>query len=137
MTPRRERHDDLKRHVDEQRIRAAIDAAERETSGAIHVSLAKHVRAGARGAAERMFQSLGYGTPGSGAVLFFVVPSRREIVVLGGEGIHSKVGDAYWQQLVAEITQRAREEDLTAALVHGITEVGARLTKHFPRTSES
>lgn len=125
-------NDDLKRHVDEQRIRAAIDAAERGTSGAIHVSLAKHVRGGARAAAERVFQSLGYGTPGSSAVLFFVVPSRREIVVLGGEGIHSKVGDAYWQQLVAAITQRAREEDLTAALVHGITEAGARLREHFP-----
>jgi uncharacterized membrane protein len=130
-------NDDLKRHVDEQRIRAAIDAAERGTSGAIHVSLAKHVRGSARGAAERVFQSLGYGTPGSGAVLFFVVPSRREIVVLGGEGIHSKVGDAYWQQLVAEITKRAREEDLTAALVRGIAEVGERLTRHFPRATES
>jgi uncharacterized membrane protein len=135
MTPRREVHDDLKRHVDEQRIRAAIDAAERGTSGAIHVSLAKHVRGGTRRAAEHTFQILGYGKPGSNAVLFFVVPSRREIVVLGGEGIHSKVGDAYWQQLVAEITKRAREEDLTAALVHGITAAGERLARHFPRNS--
>lgn len=128
---------DLKRHVDEQRISAAIDSAERGTSGAIHVSLAKHVRGSARAAAERVFQSLGFGTPGSGAVLFFVVPSRREIVVLGGEGIHAKVGDAYWQQLVADITERAREEDLTAALVQAIAEVGERLTRHFPRTTES
>jgi len=131
-----ERHADLKTHVDEQRVRTAIDAAERGTSGTIHVSLAKHVRGTTHGTAARAFTSLGYATPGSSAVLFFVVPSRRELSVLGGEAIHARVGDAYWQRLVAAVVERVREEDLTSALVHGIDEVGRELARHFPSTSD-
>jgi len=135
-TVSREKHSDLKTHVDERRIRAAIEAAETGTSGSIHVSIAEHIRGKTHGTAARAFKSLGYATPGSAAVLFFVVPSRRELSVLGGEAIHARVGDAYWHKLVAAVVKRVRDEDLTSALVHGIEEVGRELSRHFPSTSD-
>lgn len=130
------RHADLTGLVDEQRISSAIQAAERRTSGTMHVSLAKHVRGNVRRTAESVFRHLGYAKPDSAAVLFFVVPSRRELVVLGGEGIHRKLGEAYWQRLVAATVKRVKEEDLTAALVHGVAEAGEQLANHFPAPSE-
>src|SRR6516165_5441563 len=94
---RQEKYAALKRHVDEQPILAAIQQAEAGTSGAIHIAIAERVRGDVKRAAARVFRDLGYGESGSSAVLFFVVPSRRELAVIGGEGIHSRLGDAYWR----------------------------------------
>lgn len=130
------KHADLKTHVDEKRILAVIEAAERETSGAIHVSVAKNVRGSTKRVAARVFRELGYAAPGSAAVLFFVVPARRELAVIGGEAIHARVGDAYWQDLADAVAERVGKKGLTHALIHGIDEVTLELARHFPKTSD-
>ena len=132
-TGQQAKHAALKRHVDEQPILTAIQQAEAGTSGALHVSIAERVRGDVKRAAARVFRDLGYGESGSAAVLFFVVPSRRELAVIGGEGIHSRLGDAYWRTLIETMAKRVREEDLTSALVRGVEQVGTELARHFPR----
>jgi uncharacterized membrane protein len=69
--------------------------------------------------------------------LFFVVPSRRELVVLGDEGIHQKVGQAYWDQLARAVSERIKAADLTEGLEHGIRETGRALAHHYPREAAS
>ena len=66
-------------------------------------------------------------------VLFFLVPSRRKFVVLGDEGIHEKVGQRFWDDVTAAVSDRFRKGDFTGGLVHGITEAGRVLALHFPR----
>jgi uncharacterized membrane protein len=71
-------------------------------------------------------------TPHRNAVLFFVVPGRRKFVVLGDAGIHEKVGQEFWEQVTAAVSEKFRAGDLTGGLIHGIQKVGEQLARHFP-----
>jgi uncharacterized membrane protein len=126
-------HRKLAQAVDKAAIERAIAAAEVQTSGQIRVSLAPHFWGDVRRTAERAFERMGMTTtPHRNAVLFFVVPGRRKFVVLGDAGIHEKVGQEFWEQVTAAVSQRFREGDLTGGLVHGIQTVGEQLARYFP-----
>jgi uncharacterized membrane protein len=130
-------HRKLKRSVDAQKVRAAIEAAERETSGEIRVSVAPFFWGSVRKAAERAFVRLGMtATRDRNGVLFFVVPARRKFVVLGDEGIHAKLGSEFWESVAAAVSERFRKADFTGGLVHGIETVGRELATHFPFQGE-
>ncbi|MBC5824715.1 MAG: TPM domain-containing protein [Candidatus Eremiobacteraeota bacterium] len=132
MTPR-PRHR-LARYVDDERVQAAIDAAESRTTGRIQVALAHGFWGDVRAAAERAFTRLHVaGAPDRNGVLFFVVPTRRKFVVLGDAGIHQEVGQEFWHRTTAALRERFKNGDLTGGLVHGIDEAGKELARHFPR----
>jgi uncharacterized membrane protein len=121
------------RALDPERVRAAIEAAERGTSGEIVVSVARFFWGSVEHAARRAFDRLGVArTRERNGVLVFVVPARRRFVVLGDEGIHAKVGQAFWEAVVAAIAERLRAGDLTGGIVHGVETLGAQLARHFP-----
>jgi uncharacterized membrane protein len=123
----------LLRGIDVDRIREAIQKAERRTSGQIRVSLAPFFWGDTRKAAERAFRRLGMtATRHRNGILFFVVPSRRRFVILGDQGIHEKVGHAFWEAVAAAVSDRFRKGDFTGGLVHGIETVGEQLATHFP-----
>src|SRR5438105_4123843 len=112
------------RKVDAARVRAAIEAAEKRTSGEIVVSVSTWFWGGVREAAERTFERLGVRkTAQRNGVLLFVVPSRRQFVVLGDEGIHAKVGQSFWEAAVSAMGERFRAGDVTGALVDGIERI--------------
>jgi uncharacterized membrane protein len=126
-------HRRLAQHVDKAAIEKAIEAAEMRSSGQIRVSLAPHFWGDVRRTAERAFERMGMtATPHRNAVLFFVVPGRREFVVLGDAGIHEKVGQEFWENVTAAVSERFRAGDLTGGLVHGIHKVGEQLARYFP-----
>ena len=123
----------LSRHVDSGRIVRAIEQAERRTSGQIRVSLAPPFWGSLRKVAERAFVRLGMTrTPQRNGVLLFVVPSRREFVVLGDVAIHEKAGQQFWEHVAAAMSEAIRSGDLTDGIVHGIEKAGAELATHFP-----
>jgi uncharacterized membrane protein len=119
--------------IDKNRIKRAIERAERRTSGEIRVSVSPLFWGDVRKAAEKAFERLGMSaTKDRNAVLFFVVPARRKFVVLGDSGIHEKVGEQFWHSLVRTVSEKVREGDLTSGLVAGIVAAGEHLAKHFP-----
>lgn len=123
----------LRRKIDGERVKAAIAAAERRTSGEIRVSVAPFFWGPVRPVAERAFERLGMtATRYRNGVLFFIVPGRRRFVVLGDEGIHVRVGQDFWDRLAAVMAGDFRKGDFTAGLVRGIAEAGERLAAHFP-----
>jgi len=123
----------LKRRVDADAVRRAIEEAEGRTSGEIRVSVSTFFWGNVRRTAERAFTRLGMNqTAQRNAILFFVVPSRRAFVVLGDEGIHAKVGQEFWDAVAAAMSARFKAGDFTDGLVHGITEAGRQLAAHFP-----
>lgn len=128
-------HKRLARHIDRDRIEAAIADAERRTTAPIHVSIAPHFWGDIRKTAERAFDRLRLtATPERNAVLFFVVPARKRFVVLGDVGAHEHVGQPYWERVAAAVSERIVKGDLTEGLVHGIRTVADELEKRFPRT---
>jgi len=119
--------------IDRDRIQEAIAEAERQTSGEIRVSVARFFWGSVRKVAERAFVRLGMTrTAARNGVLFFIVPARRRFVVLGDEGIHAKVGDAFWEKVAASVSKKFQAGDFTGGLVDGIATVGQELASHFP-----
>jgi uncharacterized membrane protein len=123
----------LLRAIDRERIQEAIRAAERRTSGEIRVSVSRFFWGDVRKVAGRAFARLGMtATKNRNGILLFIVPSRRRFAILGDEGIHAKVGPAFWEKVAAAISERFREGDFTGGVVHGIETVGEQLAVHFP-----
>jgi uncharacterized membrane protein len=123
----------LLRSIDSDRIREAIRRAEKRTSGEIRVSVSSLFWGDVRKAAERAFERTGMtATQERNAVLFFVVPARRKFVVLGDSGIHDKVGQEFWHEIVQIVSERFRESDFTNGLVRGIAAAGEQLATYFP-----
>lgn len=121
------------RKLDCGRIVEAIKNAEQHTSGEICVSIASLFWGNAEKAAERAFARLGMTrTKQRNGVLLFVVPTRREVIVLGDRGIHARVSPEFWQHIIEVVTERFRVGDFTGGLVLGIEEIGAQLNIHFP-----
>ncbi|MGA2136521.1 MAG: DUF5130 family protein [Bryobacteraceae bacterium] len=124
--------------IDKDRIKQAIQQAERRTSGEIRVSVSPLFWGDVRKAAEKAFARLGMSvTKDRNAVLFFVVPARRKFVVLGDSGIHEKVGQEFWHHIVRIVSAKFKQGDLTGGLVAGIAAVGEDLAKHFPYNAAS
>ncbi len=123
----------LLRVIDRDKVKAAIEKAEHQTSGEICVSVAPLFWGSIEKAADKAFVRMGMmHTKERNGVLFFVVPSRRKFVVLGDQGIHEKVGQEFWDRIAAVLSAKFREGDFTGGLVRGIEEVGQQLSAHFP-----
>ncbi len=124
----------LMRIIDGDRIKDAIRAAERHTSGEVCVSVSSLFWGNVEKAAEKAFVRLGIArTKERNGVLLFVVPSRRKFVIIGDSGIHEKVGQEFWSRVADKVAKRFQDGDFTGGLSRGIEEVGDGLATHFPR----
>lgn len=127
-------HGRLKRHVRSDAVAQAIARAEAASTGRIRVSILPHFWGDAREAAEHVFSRYAlHHVRDRNAVLFVVIPSRKEFVVYGGAGIHERVGQEYWDRLAAALSECIKNGDLTSALVWAIEDVGKQLAAHFPK----
>src|SRR5215475_4531249 len=123
----------LLRVIDREKVKAAIEKAEHQTSGEICVSVAPLFWGSIEKAADKAFLRMGMThTKERNGVLFFVVPSRRKFVVLGDQGIHDRVGQEFWESVAAIISGKFREGDFTGGLLNAIEKVGEELATHFP-----
>jgi len=123
----------LLKEIDPERIKSAIQAAEKRTSGEIRVSVSQFFWGRVRPVAERTFRRLGMtATKDRNGILFFIVPSRRRFVVLGDEGIHAKVGQEFWDALTADLSGDFKQGRFQDGLLKAIADVGEKLATHFP-----
>jgi uncharacterized membrane protein len=123
----------VRRLFDVERIQGAIEAAERQTSGQIRVSVAPFFWGNVHRTAEKAFVRLGMSqTRERNGILFFVVPARRRFSILGDVAIHARVGQEFWDELTATVAAEFRQGNFTEGLVRGIEEAGRQLAVHFP-----
>ena len=126
-----------RRLIDPDRVRDAIVAAERQTSAELRVSLAPWFWGSVRRTADKAFVRLGMSkTHQRNGVLFFVVPSRRALVVLGDAGVHARVGQDLWNELAAIQADHFARGEFTEGLVASIARAGEDLARHFPADAE-
>ena len=125
------------RRLDTPAVERAIARAETRTSGEIRVSIAGFFVGKSRGLAERAFRRLGMqATRHRNGVLLLVAPARRQVVVLGDEGIHGQVGDAFWTEIASRASARFREGHFTEGVVQAVDAIGEALARHFPAGAE-
>ena len=88
------------KHVQHDRIVAAIHEAEHKTSGQIRVSISPNHVEEPVVAAQAEFLRLGMEkTPERNGVLIFVAPRSHKFAVIGDEAVHAKCGDEFWRKL--------------------------------------
>ena len=128
----------LKRILDPDRVAAAIHDAEAVCSAEIRVSVSGALWGDPRKRAEKAFLKLGMAkTEHRNGVLIYLMPHRRRFAVLGDSGIHTAVGQAFWDSVAAALSERFKAGDFTGGLEHGIAKVGEQLAKHFPANEEN
>jgi uncharacterized membrane protein len=123
----------LLRKIDADRVKTAIESAERRTSGEVVISVAPLFWGSVEKAAQKAFIRLGVTrTTEHNGVMIFVVPSRRRFTVLGDSGIHARVGTEFWKSVAAQLSAHFRSGDFTEGLVRAIEVIGEQLAVHFP-----
>ena len=123
----------LHQFVDKERVREAIDAAERKTSAVIQVAVAPYFWGNVRRAAERAFDKVGLGkSHDRNGVLFFIVPSRRAFAIIGGTSAHEALGQPMWDSAAALMREHFAAGNPTAGLILAIEEIGDLLSEPFP-----
>jgi uncharacterized membrane protein len=127
----------VRKLIDVDRVRQAIEAAERRTSGEIRVSVAPWFWGSVDAAADKAFVRLGMNqTRAQNGVLFFVVPSRRRFVVRGDAGIHARVGQSFWDDLAGNMSAYFRRGELTAGLLFAVDAAADQLARYFPNEGD-
>ena len=115
-------------------IARAVAEAERHTSAEVRVHLDHSCAGDALPHAIKVFERLGmHKTAARNGVLVYVSVTDRKLAVIGDKGIHERVGEAYWQGLVAGVLERMRQQGPRDGLAHALAEAGRALGHHFPR----
>ena len=115
-------------------VAAAVTAAEARTAAEIRVHLDHSCPGDPMARAVAIFERLGmHRTDLRAGVLVYVAVTDRKLAVIGDAGIHARVGQAYWDRLVARILGHLRDERARDGLIDAVGEVGASLATHFPR----
>lgn len=113
-----------------------IVSAESKTTGEIrvHVSDQAHDE-NPLGSAHSIFLKLNMqNTRERNGVLIYFNPKARKFALFGDEGIHQKLGQHYWDELVLHLRQTIHEKDLLTAIIHAVHALGEKLAVHFPGT---
>lgn len=117
-------------------IARAVAEAEGHTSAEVRVHLDHSCEGDALQQAIKVFERLGmHRTAARNGVLVYISVTDRKLAIIGDKGIHERVGEAYWQGLVAAVRERLRQQQSRDGLVHALAEVGRMLERHFPRRS--
>ena len=124
--------------LDQPRIVAAIEGAEKKTSGEIRVHIQPRVGNNEiRSVAERTFERLGMTkTELRNGVLLFVACEEQRFVILGDKGLDAKVPAGFWDEIAAKLTIRFKGGEFTDGIVEAISSAGEQLQAYFPRQSD-
>lgn len=124
---------------EEQEIVAAIESAEKNTSGEIRVHIEKKVKPSADifKTAQKKFASLKmYKTQEKNGVLFFIAVENKTFAIYGDKGIHEKVGDDFWQSTRDIMQEHFKQEQFAKGIIAAVLQAGEKLKIFFPYQSD-
>lgn len=124
-------------HEEQDLIKAAIEAAELQTSGEVKVHLEPYCKTDPMQRALQVFNELElYHTQQRNGVLFYMAFKDHKFAILGDEGIHKKVGQNFWDSTKELMADHFKKGQLAAGLSEGIKMAGQQLKVHFPYQSD-
>lgn len=126
--------------ADQQQIVAAVQEAERNTSGEIRVymeSRCAYVDSMDR-ARELFFKLQMDKTINHNAVLVYIALTDRQMALYGDEGIYRKTGgDPYWLQELQLLRRFFQEGRIAEGIATCVLHIGLSLSEHFPYDSKT
>ena len=124
---------------DKERIVEAIRQAEQQTSGEIRVYIESRCRfVDPLDRAAELFWGLKMdATKDHNGVLVYVAMKDKQFAVFADQGIHEKVGQAFWNQEVAGMKKHFINAKPAEAIVAVVSNIGQALKTHFPYDREN
>lgn len=115
-------------------IVAAIKSAEQRTSGEVRVYIESRCRfMDALDRAIELFHGLKMNeTADRNAVLVYVAMKDHQLAIYGDEGIHQKVGTAFWNNELQQMLKEFNKENYAEGIACVVREIGEVLVQHFP-----
>ena len=118
---------------DQKDVIAAIQTAEKNTSGEIRIHLEAHSQGDAFDRAAEVFDFLHMNnTKLSNGVLIYVAVKDRTLVIMGDTGINDVVAPDFWESTKEVIITHFKKGEIKEGLEKGIIMAGEQLKKHFP-----
>lgn len=119
---------------EQERIISAIRQAEQQTSGEIRVYTESRCRfVDPLDRAAEIFWGLKMDlTKDRNGVLVYVAMKDHQFAILADQGIHEKVGQAFWNQEVAVMTTHFKKAHPAEAIEAVVNDIGVALKTHFP-----
>ena len=114
-------------------VRAAIADAERTTSAEIKVAMVRHCWLSLTAKAQMLFERLGLeDTEQRNCVMILLVVTNREFLIYGDQGIHEKVGQAFWDDVRDVMAEKFHQDAFADGLCEGVRRAGEKLAEFFP-----
>lgn len=117
----------------------AVRNAERRTSGEVRVfveSRCSYMDAIDR--AKEIFVELKMNdTVDRNAVLVYIALKDHQLAIFGDEGIHSKLGNDYWNAEVKKMISNFNKENYGEGIKEVVTDIGDALTQLFPYNNDT
>ncbi len=112
----------------------AIEKAELRTSGEVRIFIESHCSyVDPVKRAQEVFQELKmYQTESRNGVLVYIAMKDKQLAVFGDEGIHAKVGNAFWNGEVHKMLTNFNKSNYTTGIVEIIHSIGEALVANFP-----
>ena len=119
---------------EEQRMVQAIRSAEKQTSGEIPIFIERHCRfIDPVDRAKELFLELNMQqTRERNGVLLYIACNDHQLAIWGDEGIHQKMGQAFWEKEIGIILSDFKQHHFIDGVCHIIHDVGQALKQHFP-----
>ncbi len=120
--------------AEQAQIVQAIREAELKTSGEVRVYIESSCTYmdPLRRAKEIFINLKMYQTAAHNASLVYVAIKDRQLAVFGDEGIHQKVGDAFWNEEVKNMLFHFNKQNYAIGIANVVRSIGVALETHFP-----
>jgi len=124
--------------ADERQIVAAIQEAERHSTGEIRVHLACDVEGDILEEARAVFSRLKmHQTRYRNGMLILIELKNHRFALFGDEGIHRKLEQRFWDEIRDAMQYQFKRGNYLDGLLRGIERLGERLKIHFPSQLEN
>ena len=122
---------------EQQRIRTAIENAERNTSGQIRVCIEKTCAEDVLDRAAKYFYQLDmHKTRLRNGVLIYVATVDRKFAIIGDAGINQVVPGNFWDDTKEKMLEQFKYGNLVEGIVVGLDIAGLHLKKFFPHQTD-
>ncbi len=123
---------------EQQRIRTAIEDAEKHTSGQIRVCVEKRCNENVLDRAAKYFHELNmHKTRLRNGVLVYVATVDRKFAIIGDAGINKVVPSNFWDDTKDDMLQHFKFGNLVEGIITGLKISGDHLQKYFPHLQNS
>ena len=112
---------------------AAIQQAEKATSGEIRVHIENHCRKNVLDRAADVFAQLKmHKTAAQNGVLVYVALEDRKLAILGDAGINAKVPANFWEGIKIRMVEQFKQGLITEGIREAVLSAGNALKTYFP-----